>query len=101
VLTRLLLAIASRRPIPQALWVTLLLSLPFLATGLFLDDYPQRIAMLTGDLRNIFSTYDTRSALTQHEIAVGLRPWRFYPGSRLTFFGPLSQAFTALDLHPR
>lgn len=77
--------------------IALLLTLPMLGSGLLLDDYEQRIKLLTGDTSNIFQTFARGDTLTEHWFETGLLPWWLHPEARINFLRPLATLFLQLD----
>ncbi len=72
--------------------LAVLISLPMLSNGLFLDDYAQRIKLMTGDT-NIFDNF----AYGERLIPSGELPWWLHPEARVRFFRPLAAWLTRLD----
>lgn len=72
--------------------LAVLLCLPMLGNGLFLDDYGQRIKLLTGDT-TIFQLFGYGEQL----IPSGELPWWTHPESHIRFFRPLAAWLTRFD----
>lgn len=72
--------------------LAVLLSLPMLGNGLFLDDYGQRIKLLTGDT-TIFQLFGYGEQL----IPSGELPWWTHPEAHIRFFRPLAAWLTRFD----
>jgi hypothetical protein len=75
----------------------LLISLPMLFNGLFLDDYVQRIALLSGRAVNLFEFYKWGTPLLDAQLQNGVMPWWTWPGTRVQFYRPLAEWLIRLD----
>lgn len=81
------------------LWATgfaCLLGLTTLWSGLFLDDYQQRITLLTGG-GNVFEFFTMSTPVAQAQWQEGMLPWWHWPDSKTVFLRPLAQWSMALD----
>ena len=86
-----------RRILPLIALLAFLLSLPMLGSGLFLDDFEQRIKLLTGDTTNIFQTFRYDDPFTDGLIQSGVLPWWTHEATKTNFFRPLAEVFLRLD----
>lgn len=77
--------------------LALLLSLPMMSSGLFLDDFEQRIKLLSGDTSNIFQTFRYGDPFTDQLIQSGILPWWTHEATKTNFFRPLAEVFLRLD----
>ncbi len=87
----------SRFVLLAAVLAGILLSLPSLGSGLSLDDFPQRIAMLTRPGSNVFDFIRPGSAANEAWWQSGILPWWEHPATRIDFFRPLAQWSMELD----
>jgi hypothetical protein len=55
--------------------LSVLLSLATLWSGFFLDDYQQRIALLTDDHANVFEFFHRGTATSEAQMQQGVLPW--------------------------
>lgn len=78
-------------------FLTLLLCLPMLGNGLFLDDYQQRLALLTAPGSNIFDFFSRGNPVTEAQIQSGILPWWTWAEAKVRFFRPLGQFLSWLD----
>ncbi|GEM_PF-2132047 len=96
--TMTLHALFSWRHIPfLALLLGIMVSLPTLDSGLFLDDYQQRINLLSGADGNLFDFFHSNTAATKTQLQNGVLPWWTYPGSKVMFYRPVAQWLMKLD----
>ncbi len=79
------------------LGLTFLLCLPMLGNGFFLDDYQQRLLMMTSPGSNIFDFFTRGNPLTEAQVQAGILPWWTWADAKIRFFRPIGQFFTALD----
>lgn len=86
-----------RRILPLIALLAFLLSMPMLGSGLFLDDFEQRIKLLTGDTTNIFQTFRYGDPFTDALIQSGVLPWWTHEATKTNFFRPLAEVFLILD----
>lgn len=86
---------------PRIFWFTgllgLLIALPSLSSGLFLDDYFQRIILLTKENISPFDFLRMGTAQADASLQSGLVAWWTHPASRLAFFRPIAQGLMQLD----
>lgn len=80
-----------------ALCLGVVLSLPTLSNGLFLDDYEQRIALLSGDHSNVFDFSHRGTVTGEARIQKGVLPWWTPPGTKVMFYRPLAQRLMEVD----
>lgn len=78
-------------------FLAFLFCLPMLANGLFLDDYQQRLTMLTAPGSNIFDFFTRGNPVTEAQIQSGILPWWTWDEAKIRFFRPLGQFLTWLD----
>ncbi len=74
-----------------------LLSLPLLGNGLFLDDYGQRIALLSGSGGNVFEFFTRGNPVTEAQIQSGVLPWWTHAETKVRFFRPVAEWLMAVD----
>lgn len=77
--------------------LALLFCLPMLTNGLFLDDYQQRLSMLTSPGSNIFDFFTRGNPVTEAQIQSGILPWWTWDDAKIRFFRPIGQFLTWLD----
>ncbi len=94
---RLATFFGQRRILLIAAALGLLIALPSLGSGFFLDDYCHRVILLSGQNTSLFDWYRTGSARTDAMLQSGLLPWWMYPDSKLVFFRPLAEWLIKLD----
>lgn len=80
-----------------AVLLALLLSLPLLGNGLFLDDYGQRITLLSGNGGNAFEFFTRGNPVTEAQIQSGVLPWWTHAETKIRFFRPVAQWLMAVD----
>lgn len=78
-------------------FLAFLFCLPMLANGLFLDDYQQRLTMLTSPGSNIFDFFTRGNPVTEAQMQSGILPWWTWPEAKIRFFRPIGQFLTWLD----
>lgn len=78
-------------------FLAFLFCLPMLANGLFLDDYLQRLIMLTSPGSNIFDFFTRGNPVTEAQIQSGILPWWTWDDAKIRFFRPIGQFLTWLD----
>ena len=74
-----------------------LIALPSLVSGLWMDDYRQRIIMLTDITRNPFDFFRPGSPAVAELLQRGVIPWWTYPETKLSFFRPVAHWLMQLD----
>jgi hypothetical protein len=79
------------------IFLALLFCLPMLTNGLFLDDYQQRLTMLTSPGSNIFDFFTRGNPVTEAQIQSGILPWWTWDDAKIRFFRPIGQFMTWLD----
>lgn len=89
--------LTNRRIFLFAALLGFLIALPSLWAGLLLDDYGQRIIMLTKQDANPFEFYRMGSAQTEAQVQSGIQPWWKYPTSQLAFFRPVARWLMQVD----
>lgn len=82
---------------PATLCLAFLLCLPMLGNGFFLDDYQQRLLMMTSPGSNIFDFFTRGNPATEAQIQAGILPWWTWADAKIRFFRPIGQFFTGLD----
>jgi hypothetical protein len=87
----------GRRVFLVALVLGVLVSLPTLRSGLFLDDYQQRIALLSGRAGNAFEFFHRGTAITEAQFQNGVLPWWTHPDTKVVFYRPVAQWLMQLD----
>ncbi|WP_410211723.1 hypothetical protein [Aquirhabdus sp.] len=80
-----------------AVILSFLLSLPMLSSGLMMDDYQQRLTLLTGSHDNLFEFFSRGNPVTEAQIQSGVLPWWTFPDYKVSFFRPLAAWFIQLD----
>jgi hypothetical protein len=88
---------AGRHVFLVAIVLGVLVSLPTLVSGLFLDDYQQRIALLTGGDGNVFEFFHRGTAATEAQLQSGVVPWWTHPDTKVMFYRPVAQWLMKLD----
>lgn len=88
---------AGRHVFLVALLLGVLVSLPTLGSGLFLDDYQQRITMLTGAAGNVFEFFHRGTAATEAQLQAGVLPWWTHADTKVMFYRPVAQWLMQLD----
>lgn len=88
---------AGRHVFLAAILLGVLLSLPTLRSGLVLDDYYQRILLMTGGNGNVFEFSNRGIATLEAPMQSGVLPWWMYPDSKSTFYRPVAQWLMELD----
>ena len=79
------------------IFLAMLFCLPMLANGLFLDDYPQRIAMYTAPTSNLFDFFSRGNPLTEAQLQSGILPWWMSEEAEVRFFRPIGELLIHLD----
>jgi len=74
-----------------------LFCLPMLANGLFLDDYQQRLTLLTSPGSNIFDFFSRGNPVTEAQMQSGILPWWTWDDAKTRFFRPIGQFLSWLD----
>lgn len=95
--SRALALLCSRQLFLIAATLGFLLTLPALNTGLWMDDYQQRIALLTNADINPFEFYRIGSEQTEIFLQRGILPWWTHPTTKLLFFRPVAHWLMQLD----
>lgn len=75
----------------------ILLALPTLSSGFFLDDYQQRIILLTDPSANAFEFFHRGTAATEAWLQNGVLAWWTHPQTKVVFFRPIAQWLMQLD----
>jgi hypothetical protein len=75
----------------------ILLALPTVFTGFFLDDYQQRIALLTGAYENVFDFFPHSNGWIDAQIQSGVMPWWLSSETKIAFCRPVAQWLMELD----
>lgn len=83
------------------LWVAIalgvLLALPSIFSGLFLDDYQQRIILLSGKNENVFDFFPRSNGWVDAQLQSGVLPWWFSAETKVAFYRPVAQWLMQLD----
>ena len=85
------------RVILLAALLGLLVALPSLKSGYFLDDYFQRTVVLTHADASPFYAYRMGDPQTDAKIESGILPWWTHPDAKLVFFRPIAEGLMRLD----
>jgi hypothetical protein len=88
---------AGRHVFLVAIVLSVLVSLPTLVSGLFLDDYQQRITLLTGGEGNVFEFFHRGTVATEEQLQSGVLPWWTHPDTKVVFYRPVAQWLMKLD----
>jgi len=74
-----------------------LMALPSLGGGLWMDDYQQRVALLSTLDGNPFEFYRMGTPQTEALLQSGILPWWTHPVSKLVFFRPIAHWLMQID----
>ncbi|REH40317.1 hypothetical protein DFR26_0517 [Paraperlucidibaca baekdonensis] len=94
---RLEYVLSHRHAFRVVIVVALILCLPMLGSGLFLDDYVQRIAMYSAPDSNLFDFFSRGSPLTEARMTSGILPWWHWDDAKVQFFRPIGELLIRLD----
>lgn len=94
---RLEAILSNRQNFLLATLLGLLIALPSLSDGLFMDDYQQRATLLTTSDGNPFEFYRMGTPQTDAMLQSGVLPWWTHPVSKLVFFRPIAHWLMQLD----
>lgn len=93
----LLPILQTRRILIVAPLLAILVALPTLNAGYYLDDYKQRIVLIDDPAANPFEFHRFGSPQTQAQMERGLLPWWQHPKSKLAFYRPVAHWLMRLD----
>jgi len=88
---------SGRQVFLVAVLLGVLLALPTLGSGLVLDDYQQRITLLTGGGGNVFEFFHRGTAAGEAQMQSGVLAWWTHPDTKVVFFRPAAQWLVKLD----
>lgn len=87
----------SRHIFFAAMALGIFLSLPSIFSGFFLDDYQQRITLLSGADENVFDFFPRSNGWTDAQVQSGVLPWWLSAETKVAFFRPVAQWLMKLD----
>ncbi len=90
-------ALSSRYIFIFAALLGFLIALPSLDGGIWMDDYQQRIALLSSLSDNPFEFYRMGTPQTEELLQSGILPWWTHPVSKLVFFRPIAHWLMQID----
>jgi hypothetical protein len=93
----LLPSLSARQLFLLALVLSALLALATLGSGFFLDDYQQRIALLTGGHHNVFEFFHRGTATGEAQMQQGVLSWWTHPDTKVMFSRPVAQWLMQVD----